>query len=78
MIYTPSLREEIGLALTTFQLIEEALRENLDTVVEIIKRRVKDLPLNFSLYEQKDTFGQPVLRPLRISGATGNQSEVHV
>jgi hypothetical protein len=62
-----NLREEVGQALMTFQLIEEAIRDYLDTTATIIKKKVKYLNKDFSLYDKKDTLGTLVKKFSKVS-----------
>ena len=62
-----NLREEVGQALMTFQLIEEAIRDYLDTTAKIIKKDVKYLKKEFSLYDKKDTLGTLIKKFANVS-----------
>ncbi len=52
-----NLREDVGQALMTFQFLEEAIRDYLDITMKIIKEKVEDPNITFSLYDEKDTLG---------------------
>jgi len=70
MVNEDNLREEVGQALMTFQFIEEAIRDYLDTTAKIIKKNVKYLNKEFSLYDNRDTLGALVKKFAKVNDNT--------
>lgn len=62
MTTVPDLSKKIGDALFNIQLLEGQIREYLDYIANIIKKSVRILPSNFSLYDKNDTLGTLVKR----------------